>query len=494
MTGLTAGPRAPRYELERRLATGGMGEVWVATDSVLGRQVAVKVLKPEYADEPLFRRRFETEARHAAALDHPNVASVFDFGELPAPDASDAARPFLVMELVPGEPLSALLRGGEPMPSETAADLIRQAADAVAAAHALDIVHRDIKPANLLVTPDGTVKITDFGIARAVDGAALTATGQIVGTPQYLSPEQAEGKPATKASDIYALGVVLYEALAGRRPFDGGTPVTIALQHLREAPPRLPDAVPPRLREAVDRAMAKDPAARFGSARDLAAALRGGPVEPATTVTPAGVRNGPPAVPSSRMAGAGAAGAAAAAAGLDDGDHTRVLAAPPPAPRRRGRRVLPSWLPWAATALAVLLVLGTAAVLATRSSDTAGPATAPRTPAASPRVRASRKPRPSPTPQGVLVRGADYVGMRTDEARRILEGKGLRVQETRIANPGGYQKDTVAAVRPEGLLSPGSTVWLVAWDGPRPQDQQGWQHGPGRDHGHGHWHGSKRQH
>ena len=138
-------------------------------------------------------------------------------------------QPYLVMELVRGEPLSALLRGGEPMPAETAADLVGQAVDGIAAAHALGIVHRDVKPANLLVTPDGTVKITDFGIARAADAVALTQTGQVIGTPQYLSPEQAEGKPATQASDIYSLGVVLYECLAGHRPFDADSSVATAL-------------------------------------------------------------------------------------------------------------------------------------------------------------------------------------------------------------------------------------------------------------------------
>ncbi len=257
----------PRYRLDRRIATGGMGEVWQATDAVLGREVAVKVLKREYADDATFRSRFETEARNAAALHHPNVASVFDFGERPAEDGDGPPQPYLVMELVRGEPLSALLRGGERMPAETAADLVGQAADGIAAAHALGIVHRDVKPANLLVTPDGTVKITDFGIARAADAVALTQTGQVIGTPQYLSPEQAEGKPATQASDIYSLGVVLYECLAGRRPFDAGSSVATALAHVRSEPPPLPDDVPAHLRETVAVALAKDPAARFTERR-----------------------------------------------------------------------------------------------------------------------------------------------------------------------------------------------------------------------------------
>ncbi|MCW2767433.1 MAG: protein kinase, partial [Nocardioides sp.] len=209
---------ARRYRLDARIATGGMGEVWRATDTTLGRDVAVKLLKNEYADDASFRTRFETEARHAAALHHPNVASVYDFGESEPTDGSGIPRPYLVMELVNGRPLSDLLRGGRPLDPEVARDLLGQAADAIGAAHAAGIVHRDVKPANLLVTPDRTVKITDFGIARAAEGLGITETGQVMGTPQYLSPEQARGNTATPASDVYSLGVVAFECLAGHRP------------------------------------------------------------------------------------------------------------------------------------------------------------------------------------------------------------------------------------------------------------------------------------
>ena len=183
-------------------------------------------------------------------------------------------RPYLVMELVDGQPLSALLASGRPLDPDVTRDLLGQAADALGAAHAAGIVHRDVKPANLLVTPDRTVKITDFGIARAAEGMALTETGQVMGTPQYLSPEQAQGGTATPASDVYSLGVVAFECLAGRRPFVAETAVATALMHLREPVPELPDDVPAPLAAVVRRAMSKTPEDRFPDGAAFAAALR----------------------------------------------------------------------------------------------------------------------------------------------------------------------------------------------------------------------------
>ncbi len=300
---------AHRYQLESRIATGGMGEVWRATDTVLGRTVAVKLLKAEYADDSRFRSRFETEARHAASLHHPNVAAVYDFGEAEAADGSGQHRPYLVMELVEGQPLSALLRPGQPLDPDATRDLLSQAADAVGAAHVAGIVHRDIKPANLLVTPDRQVKITDFGIARATEGMALTETGQVMGTPQYLSPEQARGEGVTPASDVYSLGVVAFECLAGRRPFVGDTPVATALAHLREPVPELPEDIPADLAAVVRRALSKDPADRFPDADAFAVALR----DPATAAL--------------------AIAAAPVAAAAADAGSTQVLApVPTPAP------------------------------------------------------------------------------------------------------------------------------------------------------------------
>jgi len=267
---------AGRYALEERIATGGMGEVWRARDTVLDRRVAVKVLKSEYAADPKFLDRFRAEAKHAAGLSHPGIASVFDYGEI-----GDMA--FLVMEYVDGEPLSALLARVGRLPADRTLDIVGQAALALQAAHDAGVVHRDVKPGNLLVRPDGVVKVTDFGIARVVDAAPVTQTGMVVGTAAYLSPEQAAGRPITPASDIYSLGVVSYECLTGERPFAGDSAVAIAMAHVSTPPPPLPKDTPPIVADLVDRSLEKQPERRPTSAGDfgrtalaLAATLRQG--------------------------------------------------------------------------------------------------------------------------------------------------------------------------------------------------------------------------
>lgn len=273
---------AQRYHLDSVIATGGMGVVWRGTDTRLNRPVAVKVLKPEYADDTTFRSRFELEARSAAALHHPGIAGVYDYGaggDSGEPGGADLP-PYLVMELVEGQPLSTLIANakaaGRPLDQAVVVDLMAQAAEGLAVAHAAGIVHRDVKPANLLVTADRRIKITDFGIARAGDSAALTRTGSVMGTPQYLSPEQARGNPSTPASDVYSLGVVAFECLAGRRPFEAETPVATALAHLQQPVPDLPDTVPPGLAAVVTRALAKEPADRYADGAAFAVALRSG--------------------------------------------------------------------------------------------------------------------------------------------------------------------------------------------------------------------------
>ena len=272
-----------RYTLTERIATGGMGDVYAARDAVLHRIVAVKVMRPRADEETAFAMRFRDEARHTAGLSHPNIATVYDYGE-------DDGTAYLVMELVPGEPLSTIIGQG-PMPVERVRTILGQCALALAAAHEAGVVHRDVKPANILVTPEGQVKLTDFGIARATDGSGHTRTGEVMGTPQYLAPEQALGRPVTGATDLYALGVVGIEMLTGKRPFDGDSAVATALSHINDAPPPLPEHVTDPLRAAIESCLAKEPAQRPASAASLAALL-GMPVagvahaSPATSVVP----------------------------------------------------------------------------------------------------------------------------------------------------------------------------------------------------------------
>ncbi|MEU4420610.1 serine/threonine-protein kinase [Actinoplanes sp. NPDC024001] len=256
-----------RYRLEERIAGGGMGDVWRGTDEVLGRTVAVKILLPALLDEPGFAERFRGEARTMATINHPGVVDVYDYG-------SDQQIAFLVMEYVEGDALSRTLsRVGRLTPARTMA-LVAQAADALQAAHANGIVHRDVKPGNLLVRPNGTLVLTDFGIARSALVGQLTVAGAVLGTASYISPEQAAGDVATPASDVYALGVVAYQCLSGHRPFDGATPIEIAMKHVRENPRPLPGDIPPAVRAIVERAMSKDPSARWPSASAMATVAR----------------------------------------------------------------------------------------------------------------------------------------------------------------------------------------------------------------------------
>jgi serine/threonine-protein kinase len=256
---------AGRYLLGERLGVGGMGEVWQATDELLGRTVAVKVILPALVHEPGFVRRFLAEARAMASVQHPGVVAVHDFH-------GDDAGAYLVMEFVSGEPLSRVLaHAGRLSPSDTM-DLVGQVARALQAVHDRGIVHRDVKPANLLIRADGTVVVADFGIALGTAHTALTSSGAILGTPAYLAPEQVLGQAASPRSDVYALGIVAYECLTGRRPFVGDNPFAVAMQRVGQPPPRLDPDVPPAVAAVVERALAPDPALRWASAAEFAAA------------------------------------------------------------------------------------------------------------------------------------------------------------------------------------------------------------------------------
>ncbi|MGV9826855.1 MULTISPECIES: protein kinase domain-containing protein [unclassified Gordonia (in: high G+C Gram-positive bacteria)] len=294
---------ADRYRLRRLIATGGMGQVWEALDTRLNRRVAVKVLKAEYSDDPEFTARFRAEAQTTAKLNNPGIANVFDYGETPD-RTGGAPLAYLVMELVDGEPLNSVISRLGRLSLANTLDMLEQTGRALQAAHSAGLVHRDVKPGNILITPTGQVKITDFGIAKAVDSAPVTQTGMVMGTAQYISPEQATGGEATAASDVYSLGVVGYEALTGRRPFLGDGAITIAMKHIREEPPPLPSNIPASVRELIDITLSKDPKQRYangGEFADAVAAVRAGrrPPRPGTAALGA--------------AGAAAAGAAAGA-------------------------------------------------------------------------------------------------------------------------------------------------------------------------------------
>ncbi|MDP5185084.1 protein kinase [Blastococcus sp. BMG 814] len=410
---------ANRYRLTSLIAGGGMGQVWRGHDTLLDRPVAVKVLRDQFAADAVFRTRFRAEAQHAALLTHPHIVAVFDYGEVPAgPGAAPLA--YLVMELVEGESLADVLARERRLTPARVVDVVRQAAAGLAAAHAAGVVHRDIKPANLLVTPQGTVKLTDFGIARSAASAAVTGTGQIIGTAHYFSPEQAAGGQATPASDVYALGAVAYECLTGRRPFEAESPVQIAVMHIRDEPVPLPASVPPGVRALVVRAMAKDPAARFPDGRALheaaARSAAGMPTEPgrpgATAVLP---------VP---------------------GPGTRPLPAVAASPS--GRRRLPRGLvPVLAGMAAVLIAVVLAVFLLPGGSDRPSGGTTPT----------------GTAPAGIDVVAADHLGRPVRDVQADLIGRGLRVEVVPV-EVADVPAGAVTAVEPVGTLAPGDLVRL----------------------------------
>ncbi|MEE6259716.1 serine/threonine-protein kinase [Plantactinospora sonchi] len=298
-----------RYRLDERVATGGMGDVWRGTDVVLGRQVAVKVLLPALLADPGFIARFRAEARMLAALRHPGIVQVYDYGE----DNQPTGRAdYLVMEYVDGEPLSERIRAAGRLGLAETLRVVAQVAQALHAAHLGGIVHRDVKPSNLLVQADGTVRLLDFGVARSVEITSITSSNAVPGTALYMAPEQAAGRPVSAATDIYALGAVAYQCVAGDPPFTGDTPLQVAVKHLHDEPAPLPDDVPEPVTALIGRALSKDPADRYPSAAAFARAARAAASHPTVVA-----------------AGAAAPAVVAVAAGDGDGEDAEGVVAIP---------------------------------------------------------------------------------------------------------------------------------------------------------------------
>ncbi|MGY1736323.1 protein kinase domain-containing protein [Geodermatophilus sp. SYSU D00684] len=444
-----------RYRLDSVLASGGMGRVWRGHDTLLDRPVAVKVLRSEYTGDPSFLQRFRAEARHAALLTDPHIAAVHDYGETVSPDGEPLA--YLVMELVAGEPLSAVIARTGGLDATETLRIVRQAAAGLATAHAAGVIHRDVKPGNLLVRPDGGVKITDFGIAFSASSVPMTQTGQVMGTAQYISPEQVQGAKASPASDVYGLGVVAHQCLTGRVPFDAESPVQVLLMHVQQQPPPLPADVPPDVRALVARAMAKDPAARFpdGAAlRDAADAVLAGRPAPsassATLVLPVAAAQQTTVLPA---------------------DASAPVDVPEEAPRRR--RLLAG-----ALALLVLALAGVAVVLGTRgdpSSSAAPSSTPPSSSAPSSSAPTTTEPAPPPT---VDVVAAALVGRPLPDVQAELAGLGLQVQPGTVVT-GDVPEGQVVAVDPAGPVVVGSTVTVTYATPPPAQDEGGGDSGEG---------------
>jgi len=526
-TGITLGGR---FQLTTRIAIGGMGEVWKAKDLVLGRIVAIKVLKEEYTGDPGFLQRFRAEARHTALLNHVGIANVFDYGE-------EEGSAYLVMELVPGQPLSSIIEHEQVLSPDRTLSIIAQTARALAVAHAQGLVHRDVKPGNLLITPDGRVKVTDFGIARLADQVPLTQTGQVMGTAQYLAPEQATGQTATGSSDIYSLGVIGYECLSGHRPFTGESQIAIALAQVNDAPPPLSETLPTPVRALLMSMLAKDPKNRPANAIKLAEAaeaIRNGDINAAraavpgmllfdagtgpitapvdTATAPTGVIGGqrdsaPTATSALPVLGAGAAGAAAgmaagaaAAGGSPQGPLARAnaLAAernwdqqeetyddgPADEPRRKGRS------PWTWPLVALILLLlfalvgfllnqvglfspagnptsGTSTSASTSASSSPSPSATRTTPSATPtQTRSTPTPTPTPTQDTVNVIPAAYLGKDYRQVQSSLAGLGLQV--TVLPQESTATPGTVLELNPTGTVPKGSLITVIYATAPKP--------------------------
>ena len=475
-----------RYKLTSRIAVGGMGEVWKGVDSVLGREVAAKILKDEYLSESTFLARFRAEAQNMGRVSDPGIAGVYDYGD-------EDGSPYLVMEYVPGEALSAIIERSAPLSETDTLSIVTQAAQALGAAHKVGVIHRDIKPGNILMTPDFRVKITDFGIARVTDQAPLTKTGQVMGTAQYLAPEQATGKGSGPGSDLYALGIIAYEALAGQRPFTGDSQVAIAIAQVNQQHPPLPDTVSEPLRRFVDCLLEKKPerrpsdafkvakAAEALSAGDIAGAeelvpqMRHGAAasealtqvfnnpEPAATTKTLPVTSSNDATQvypngaAAGIVGAGAAGAGAAAAntGQLDPNDPQNQDLEKDKQSNKGRVLI--WI------LAIIALIAVGSLLwFFLGGGNAEPEPEPSTSAPT-----------SEAAKTIEIDKNDYIGLSESSATQNLENKGLEVDTTDINSD--RAAGTVADVG-EGengyTFEEGDTVTLYISAGPAEQPEE----------------------
>jgi beta-lactam-binding protein with PASTA domain/predicted Ser/Thr protein kinase len=396
-----------RYRLDRKIGSGGMADVWLAEDTELDRNVAIKILHDRFAQDGEFVQRFQREAQSAAGLQHPNVVGVFDRGSF-----RDSY--FIAMEYVDGPSLKDLVKGG--MGAKDAIDFTRQILNAARFAHRKGIIHRDLKPQNVLIDDEGRARVADFGIARGGENSDITATGSVMGTAQYLSPEQAQGKPTTPQSDIYSIGVILYEALTGRVPFEGDSAVAVALKQVSETP-RRPSAINPKIPPALDavvmRALAKDPEARFKDADAFLKALDAAEKAPDTP----------------RPQDTAAYAAVSPEGEADLAEEEEVYEEYDPDRRRRWR-----WI------VVALLACGVAALVAyalTRPSDVGIP---------------------------------DVIGQNSDQASQILDSKGFKVAIKAVPSAAPrdqvVEQDPIPTDRGGGKAEEGSTVTLSVSSGP----------------------------
>jgi serine/threonine protein kinase len=450
-----------RYELGETIGSGGMGRVHRALDTRLGRPVAVKILRVGGGeDDATARARFRAEATLAGSLHHPGIAQVYDVGE---DESSPEREPFIVMQLIEGTPLSRLLAERGAIRPDGVAKIVAQVAAALETAHAAGIVHRDLKPSNIVVTPEGAAVLVDFGIAWSAGSEPLTATGSIIGTAEYFSPEQAAGRPATARSDLYSLGIVAYHCLTGQSPFKRDTPVATAMAQLREDLPPLDDSVPAALRTLIASLTQKEPDDRPSSAA-VVAALANAETSPATEIVA-------PATTAIPVAAAPTSVQPAAA------PPPPVLPPPTLTPEAQSddrERRSSRWLLIVAVAVVALLAgvlavqalggdddpSGTDSDTTTQPSDTTP--TDDATPSETPEPTQS-EPDPEPTDDSdsddVTVDRDELVGQSYDDAADTLADLGLRVR--RVDQVSSQPEDTVIGVSPSGTVSRGSTITLT---------------------------------